>query len=106
LSDGETVTITGHSFKANERLLAVECRYLGENADNYGLSDCDISNLLSFKPGVTTKSDAHGNVGPISITLAKKFKHIDCVSDQCLISVAVPLQSSAADNPHVLVYFG
>ena len=105
LHTGDTVTITGHSFKANESLIVTECHYLGENADNYALSQCNIGNILNFKPSKTTKSDASGKVGPVTLVVAEQFKRIDCSSEPCLISVAVPLQNSAADNPHVLIKF-
>lgn len=105
LHDGDTITVTGHSFKPNESLIVTECHYLGEDATNYGLSQCNIGNILNFKPAKTTKSDAAGKVGPITLVVAEKFKQIDCSSEQCLISVAVPIQNSAADNPHVLIKF-
>ena len=105
LSSSQVLTITGHSFKPNEALLATQCRYLGENADNYGLSDCNIGNIITFKPAVTTRSDGNGNVGPIQLTVKSSFKHVDCTKVQCLISVAVPVQKSSLDNPHVLIYF-
>jgi hypothetical protein len=101
------VTITGHSFKPNESLVVAECRYKGENADNYGLADCNIKNVLTFAPAKTTRSDGSGNVGPVTVPIYDAFKSVHCTGgDQCLISVAVPLQSSAADNPHVLLSFG
>jgi hypothetical protein len=106
LHSGDTVTITGHSFKANESLIVTECHYLGESADNYALSQCNIGNILNFKPSKTTKSDASGNVGPVTLVVAEQFKRIDCSSEPCLISVAVPIQNSAADNPHVIIKFG
>jgi hypothetical protein len=106
LSGGDSVTITGHSFKPNESLIATQCHYLGENANNYALSQCNIGNILNFKPARTTKSDASGNVGPVTLVVQEKFKKIDCSAVQCLISVAVPIQNGAADNPHVLISFG
>ncbi len=99
------VTITGHSFKPNESLVVAECRYKGEDADNYGLGDCNIKSVLTFAPAKTTKSDGSGHVGPITVPVVDAFKTVNCRTSQCLISVAVPLQSSAADNPHVLISF-
>lgn len=103
LADGTQLTITGHRFKPNENLLYMQCDYKGENANNYGLSDCNINGLKLQANG--TKSDANGDVGPLHLTVRKTFKSIDCSHVQCMVTVAVPLQSSTADNPHALIYF-
>jgi hypothetical protein len=79
---------------------------LSEDAGSYALSDCNIRNLLTFAPARTTRSDGSGNVGPIIVHVDEAFKKINCRTDQCLISVAVPVQKSSLDNPHVLISFG
>jgi hypothetical protein len=104
LHDGQQVTITGRHFKPNENLIYTECEYLGENANNYGPSNCTI-NILNLA-ATSTKSDASGNVGPISFTVKSKIRGWDCTQKPCMVSVAVPIQNGNADNPHALLYFG
>ncbi|HKC27706.1 MAG TPA: hypothetical protein VKB75_06810 [Jatrophihabitans sp.] len=98
------MTITGHGFKPNENLLFMQCDYKGEDANNYGPSDCNL-NIVHLQPN-STKSDASGNVGPLHLIARKAFKSIDCSHQQCMVTVAVPIQRSNADNPHALIYFG
>jgi hypothetical protein len=107
LQDGQTVTITGDHFKPNEGLLYMECDYKGESSGNYGPSDCNI-NLVAVLAGRanSTKSDANGKVGPLHLALKTQFKRINCATQQCMVTVAVPIQKDNADNPHALIYFG
>jgi hypothetical protein len=107
LQDGQTVTITGDHFKPNEGLLYMECDYKGESSGNYGPSDCNI-NLVAVLAGRanSTKSDANGKVGPLHLALKTQFKRINCATQQCMATVAVPIQKDNADNPHALIYFG
>jgi hypothetical protein len=109
LSDGQTVTITGDHFKPNEGLLFMQCDYKGESANNYGGSDCNINVLEVLNPKCKTSctsSDSSGHVGPLKLTLKVKFKKIDCSSQQCMVTVAQPVQKDNADNPHVVITFG
>jgi hypothetical protein len=101
LSNGQQMKITGDHFKPNENLLYMECRYKGEDANNYSANDCTV--VLTKLGQSSTKSDSNGNLGPVYLNAAEHFKNVDC--GQCMVTVAVPIQKSDADNPHALIYF-
>lgn len=109
LHDGQTVTITGHGFRSNgingRNLVYTECKYLGENANSYGASDCSIN--TSDLGASSTTSNSNGDVGPIQFTVHIKFKAIDCSTGLgCLVSVAPPVLANSDQQPHVLIKFG
>ena len=108
LSDGMQVKVTGDHFHPTykgspEGLLVMECDYKGEAAANYGPNDCDI-NILNLAPN-STQANPDGTVSAFLLTVKLKFKSIDCSRQQCMVTVAQPLQSETADNPHALISF-
>jgi hypothetical protein len=116
LHDGDTVTITGSHFhpiylKKPEGLLYMQCDYKGENSNNYGSADCNIKILKLDPNAAQVRSD--GTVGPLYLKVFTSFrsktlgaKRMDCTVAQCMVTVAQPVQSDDADNPHVVIRFG
>jgi hypothetical protein len=109
LADGMQVTVTGDHFHPTyqgkpEGLLVMQCDYKGEAASDYGPNDCNI-NVLNLAAN-STQANPDGTVSAYQLTVRTKFKKIDCTKQQCMVTVAQPIQSGSADNPHALIYFG
>jgi Predicted membrane protein len=110
LHDGQQVRITGHGFDPKYffgQLLAVQCRYLGESATNYGAGDCNVNQFTFAGAAQTKTTDSQGDMKPVTLTVRQKFKGFDCARQQCIIAVSPPNPNPpATDNPHVLIKFG
>lgn len=90
LHDGQTITVEGWNFKPNTTLAVAECH---DRGDATGLPDCNIDNVLTYVPGAKVKSDANGHIGPVTITVKKTFKAVDCSKVKCLVAVSEPTLS-------------